>query len=131
MLRAPGVTVRRARTLRSDMSLPEVLLWRELRKRPAGLKFRRQHPAGPYILDFFCASADLAIEVDGEAHNRGERPANDASRNAWLTLHDIATLRIAASAILADLSAVIDHIVATSSPERLLALAEENEGPPP
>ncbi len=131
MLKASGITVRRARTLRSDMSLPEVLLWRELRKRPAGLKFRRQHPAGPYILDFFCASAGLAIEVDGEAHNRGEPPAKDASRDAWLALHHICTLRIPASAILTDLSAVIDHIVATLSPDRLLSIAEGNEGHAP
>jgi hypothetical protein len=47
------------------MSLPEGLLWRELRKRPSGLKFRRQHPAGIYVLDFYCAAARLAIEVDG------------------------------------------------------------------
>ena len=58
-------TIVRARELRRSMSLPEGLLWQELRKRPAGFKFRRQHPFGPYVLDFFCASMRLAIEVDG------------------------------------------------------------------
>ncbi|MEC3951323.1 endonuclease domain-containing protein [Sphingobium sp. HWE2-09] len=48
------------------MTLPEVLLWQELRKRPANLRFRRQHPAGIYVLDVFCPRHRLAIEVDGE-----------------------------------------------------------------
>ena len=50
-------TIVRARELRRSMTLPEGLLWIELRKRPGGHKFRRQHPLGPYILDFYCASA--------------------------------------------------------------------------
>jgi len=93
------------------MPLPEVLLWRELRKRPGALKFRRQHPAGPYSLDFFCSDALLCIEVDGEAHNRGKRPALDAARDAWLVLHDIHTLRIPAARVLDNLEGVIAHIL--------------------
>src|SRR5260370_33825496 len=65
-LRAPEKTFRRARQLRQQMSLPEVVLWQALRKaRFAGLRIRRQHPIGPYILDFYCPAARLAIEVDG------------------------------------------------------------------
>ena len=45
------------------MSLPEVLLWRELKKRPSGLKFRRQHPYGHYILDFYCDIAKLVRQL--------------------------------------------------------------------
>ncbi len=52
----PG-KIDRARKLRRGMTLPEGLLWRELRQRPAGLKFRRQHPSGAYILDFYCSDA--------------------------------------------------------------------------
>ncbi|MEO6386723.1 MAG: DUF559 domain-containing protein, partial [Croceibacterium sp.] len=44
----------KARTLRRQMTLPEVLAWRHLRPRPHGLKFRRQHQTGPYVLDFYC-----------------------------------------------------------------------------
>ncbi|HTH26905.1 MAG TPA: endonuclease domain-containing protein [Sphingobium sp.] len=112
MLSGPGQTIRRARALRKTMSLPEVLLWRELRKRPGGLKFRRQHPAGPYVLDFFCSDARLAIEVDGEAHSRGEFPQRDATRDSRFGRVGIATLRIAAREVLADLDAVVRHIVA-------------------
>ena len=62
-MRASILTFKRARTLRRKMTLPEVLLWQELRGgRLNGLHFRRQHPVGPYILDFFCAAARLAVE---------------------------------------------------------------------
>ena len=57
-------SVRHARSLRAEMTLPEVLMWKALRNQPNGLKFRRQHPSGPYILDFFCSDARLAIEID-------------------------------------------------------------------
>ena len=84
MLYGPKSTQRRARELRRTMSLPEVLLWQELRKRPEGLRFRRQHPAGPYVVDFFCPARKLAIEVDGEAHGYGDRPVRDRVRDDWL-----------------------------------------------
>lgn len=60
-----------AKRLRRAMALPEVLLWQVLRTQPGGHRFRRQAPAGDYVLDFYCAPARLAIEVDGEAHSRG------------------------------------------------------------
>jgi len=93
------------------MSLPEVLLFRELRKRPDGLRFRRQHPAGRYVLDFFCPECRLAIEVDGEAHSRGDRPQRDRVRDEWVRSQGVAVLRIPASEILNDLDAVVRHII--------------------
>lgn len=89
-------TIRKARYLRCAMSLPEVLLWQALRSQRVGLKFRRQHGTGPYILDFYCSDARLAIEIDGEAHSRGDQPTRDAARDAFLAQSGIATLRIAA-----------------------------------
>jgi very-short-patch-repair endonuclease len=100
------------------MSLPEILLWRELRNRPGGLKFRRQHPSGPYTLDFYCNDATLAIEVDGESHGRGDRPERDAARDAWLADAGIETMRIAAIEVLHDLEAVLRAILARAT-ERL------------
>ena len=82
---------------------------------PGGFRFRRQHAAGPYILDFFCAPANLAIEVDGEAHNRGTRPARDAARDDWLYSQGVNVLRIPAGQILADLEAAVRLIVAQAS----------------
>ena len=104
-------TVKLARKLRSEMSLPEKLLWQELRKRPAQLKFRRQHPAGDYVLDFFCAKAKLAIEVDGQSHDRGEAARRDANRSAFLRSRGIATTRIPAKAVLEDIEPVVMRLV--------------------
>jgi very-short-patch-repair endonuclease len=68
-MRAPSHTHRNARRLRQDMSLPEVLLWARLRHRQPGVpRCRRQHPIGPYVLDFYFSEAKLAIEVDGYSH---------------------------------------------------------------
>lgn len=111
VLTAPGQTVHRARRLRKEMSLPEVLLWQQLKLRPGGFKFRKQHPAGFYVLDFFCAEAKLAIEIDGEAHSRGDQPEFDDARDRQLRTHGIATLRVSAVDVLNELEAVVVHIV--------------------
>jgi very-short-patch-repair endonuclease len=124
-------SVRRARRLRREMSLPEVLLWQVLRERPAGLKFRRQHPSGPYDLDFFCSDARLAIEVDGEAHDRAGRPARDAARDAWLIERGVETMRIPAVDVLKDLDAVVRAIIAEATPRLPLHHPATPGGPPP
>ena len=89
-----------ARHLRKQMSLPEVLLWRLLRK--ASPPVRRQHPLGRYVVDFYCPAARLVIEVDGFAHQTGDRPARDAVRDAWLQAQGFSVLRIAAADVLRD-----------------------------
>ena len=105
-------SVRNARTLRANMTLPEVLLWQALRSQSTGLKFRRQHPSGPFILDFFCSDARLAMEIDGEAHCRGDRPERDEVRDAWLLKSGIETLRI--PAVLHDLDEAVLGILAAA-----------------
>ena len=97
------------------MSLPEVKLWGELRRRPGGLRFRRQHPIGPYVLDFYCASAKLAVEVDGLAHDMGDRPERDRRRDEWLREQGITTLRLPAAEVLRDVGSVVQHIVRVCS----------------
>ena len=104
-------TTNNARKLRRKMTLPEVILGHSLRQRPDGMKFRRQHPTGPYVLDFFCSDARLAIEVDGEAHSRGDRPKRDADRDRWLKSAGIETLRIPAVEILKDANAVMSLVL--------------------
>ncbi|WP_332306553.1 endonuclease domain-containing protein [Sphingomonas sp. PAMC 26605] len=89
-----------------------MLLWQVLRTRPGGYRFRRQAPAGSYVLDFYCAPARLAIEVDGEAHSRGDRPVRDAARDAWLKEREVAVLRVRAADVLRDLEAVVRRILA-------------------
>jgi very-short-patch-repair endonuclease len=123
--------VTQSRHLRRKMSLPEVLLWRELRAGPGGLKFRRQHPTGPYSLDFYCGDARLAIEVDGEAHGRGDRPARDDARDAWLARAGVGTMRIPAQEVLHDLEAVLRGIVAQATARLPLHHPAAPGGPPP
>ena len=123
--------IRRARTLRQAMTLPEVLVWQILRTRPGGLKFRRQHPCGPYVLDFYCNDARLAIEVDGEVHGRADQPVRDARRDAALLDMGIATLRIAAADVLRDLDAAIRHVVAVATTRLPLHHPAVPGGPPP
>jgi len=90
----------KARRLRKEMSLPEVLLWARLRRQPSGIKFRRQHSIDNYVIDFFVADLQLAIEIDGKADEMGNRPVRDAQRDLELTRYGIETIRIAASDIL-------------------------------
>src|SRR5215208_4044605 len=102
-MRAPDKTFRRARELRRDMSLPEVVLWQAMRKRQlAGVRFRRQHPIGPYILDFYCPAVRLAIEVDGLAHDSAAVARHDERRRAWLAEQGVRVVRIRASDVLRD-----------------------------
>ncbi len=112
-LRAPIKTVKRARALRKDMPLPEVLLWRALRLRPADFKFRRQYPVASYVVDFACLDTRLAIEIDGEAHNRGDQPERDERKDAALITAGFRVLRIPAYEVLRDMNAVIEGIVAS------------------
>ena len=100
-----------ARRLRAEMTSPEIALWLALRRNEAGVRFRRQHAAGNYVLDFYCAPAKLAIEVDGEAHSRGDRPERDALRDAWLAAQGVQVLRYPASDILSELEAVVRQIM--------------------
>jgi very-short-patch-repair endonuclease len=129
MLHGPKSTQRLASDLRGAMSLPEIVLWRVLRTRPGGLRFRRQHPAGRYVLDFFCASRRLAIEVDGEAHGRGNRPERDQARDAWLAAQGVNVLRVRAVDVLADVESVVLHIMDIARVE--LPLHQPSAGPPP
>ncbi len=83
----------RARAMRKTMSEPEVMLWSRLRGRgPDRPTFRRQHPVGSIVLDFYCPSARLAVEVDGAIHwedaaqARGGGRGGDGRRPAWSVL---------------------------------------------
>ena len=84
----------RARFLRKNTTEPERTLWRHLRNRNfAGYKFRRQHPFDAYILDFYCPSAKLAIELDGGGHNYHAGQIRDQKRSEFLAREGIIVLR--------------------------------------
>ena len=104
-------TVLRARALRRNMTLPEGLLWRALRSRPEGLKFRRQHPIGRCIVDFYCPASRVVIEIDGMAHSMGDRPQRDERRDEWLRGQGLRIVRFAATDLLKDLGSVVTAII--------------------
>jgi len=100
------------------MTPPELRLWTVLRRKAlAGFRFRRQHPMGPFILDFYCPAASLAIEVDGEAHGFDDQARRDAGRDRWLAEHGVATLRIAASEVRDNPDGVMSAIIAALTGE--------------
>ncbi len=107
-------TVERARELRRRLSPPEARLWCCLRGgRLEGLKFRRQHPIGPYILDFYCAAARLAVEVDGQGHDHPEQMDHDRRRTVWLHGQGLRVVRLAAEDVRVNLDGVLAFIVRT------------------
>jgi very-short-patch-repair endonuclease len=107
-VRATGRSMASARRLRRELSLPEMLLWRLLRLKRRELRFRRQHPIGPYIADFYCPAAKTVIEVDGAMHDW--RQDADVGRDAYMESLGLRVIRVAAADVLADPDAVADGI---------------------
>ncbi len=118
-----------ARLLRRAGNRAEDALWEALRdRRFRGLKFRRQHPLGPFIVDFYCAELRLAVEVDGGIHRQGDVQERDQARDEWLTQRGIRVVRIPAETVLRspeEAVAVIADAASTPSPPAPLPLAGE------
>ena len=121
-----------ARRLRREMTLPEVLLWQRLKGKPHGAKFRKQHPLGEFVLDFYCAAKRVAIEVDGIAHDMGDRPQHDEIRDKWLRSHGIEVVRIAASDVLKspdeDTESIVGYCASVPPPSAAGAAATSPSG---
>jgi very-short-patch-repair endonuclease len=121
-MRASERTFVRAKSLRRTMSPPEVMLWQYLRgSQLGGLRFRRQHPIGPYILDFYCAELQLAVEVDGQSHDFRSRALADQRRDAWLQSQGVRVARFLASDVLSadGIEAVLKAILNEASAIRV------------
>jgi very-short-patch-repair endonuclease len=102
----------RARAMRKAMTEPEAMLWSRLRGRnPDKPTFRRQHPFGSIILDFYCPAARLAVEVDGATHWDDDAQAKDAARDRWPMSQGVRVYRIPAGRIYRDLSGVTDGVL--------------------
>ena len=98
--------IKTARKLRQRMPDPEHYLWSLLRNRKlAGLKFRRQHPVGPFVVDFYCESAKLAVELDGMSHDG--RGGSDKSRQRYLEEAGLTVFRIHNEDLLQDAEAAL------------------------
>jgi very-short-patch-repair endonuclease len=100
-----------ARYLRANPSGAERKLWNLLRgKQMAGLRFRRQHPIGPYIADFFCSAAKLIVELDGSQHSADANIAYDAARTRWLEERGYMVLRFDNAEVLKDSAGALERI---------------------
>lgn len=101
----------RARELRREMTPAERLLWSRLRnRRLEGLKFRRQHPLGPFIADFYCAACRLVVEIDGDIHDL--QPERDAARTEQFEQYGYRVIRFRNVQVLNDLEDVLAAIEA-------------------
>jgi len=110
-MRSSTLTLKRAKSLRRAMTKPEVLLWTRLRQRVENAPvWRRQHPLGPYIADFYCAAAELVAEIDGHLHGDDSQRLHDERRDRWMASQGLRVERVAASSVFADPDRVADGL---------------------
>jgi very-short-patch-repair endonuclease len=102
-----------ARAMRRQPTAAEDRLWQALRGEALGVRFRRQHPVGRFILDFWCPAAQLVVEVDGDVHDL--QPERDAARTEALAAFDYHEVRFRNSEVLNDLPSVLQRIRAEIS----------------
>ena len=107
----PEFTKEFRRELRNNLTPAEAILWKFLQnKQLNGKRFRRQHGVGPYILDFYCPSLKLAIELDGEQHFFEEGIAYDKIRTEYLNTFNIKVIRFENDEVLHQIENVLEEI---------------------
>jgi very-short-patch-repair endonuclease len=100
-----------AKTLRRNLTDAETVLWSKLQEgRPHGYRFRRQHPIGPFIVDFASVRARLVIEVDGATHGTDDEQEYDRRRESWLLRRGWRVLRFTNSDVYESLDSVVEAI---------------------
>jgi very-short-patch-repair endonuclease len=115
------MSIRQARSFRKKATDPEKRLWSSLRNRKvAGLKFRRQHPVGDRIVDFFCAEVKLAIELDGSGHCRHFGQTSDLDREIELYEQGVRVLRFHNQDIVDNFDGVLNAIIYAVDPDKSL-----------
>jgi very-short-patch-repair endonuclease len=113
----PAAVEEAARALRQRMTPAERRLWRALRgHKLGGLQFRRQHPVGTFILDFYCPAAKLVVELDGGVHS--QQLEHDQARTEQLNAFGYRVIRFRNSEVFTNLDSVLGRIrlAATSEP---------------
>ena len=104
-------TFHSAKEISKKMTPAEKMLWHELRNRNlSGCKFRRQHPVGKYIVDFFCSQSRLVIEIDGGIHDDEEIRELDINRGAELERLGLTVIRFRNEAVINDIETVLSEI---------------------
>jgi len=113
-----AVRVQTARHLRKSVTPAEEQAWWLLRdRRLSGLKFRRQYPAGRYILDFYCAQAHLAVELEGTVHAQASQMRKDRAKDAYLRRMGIRVLRLPNGMVLQDPETFLRRIREAAVPD--------------
>ena len=103
------------RLLRKNSTDAERKIWKIARNRQVlGLKFFRQYGVGNYILDFYCPQIKLAIEIDGEQHNKPDNANKDDTRTKYLKNLNIFVLRFWNNDVLQNLSGIYDKTLKTA-----------------
>lgn len=111
----PGTTTPQRRALRRDQTDAERALWNLVRAGQLdGLKFRRQHAVGRYILDFCCIDAGLAVELDGSMHDTAKGITHDETRTRFLATRGIRVLRFSDGDVLREPEGVVTAILAAA-----------------
>ncbi|NOY98173.1 MAG: DUF559 domain-containing protein [Chloroflexi bacterium] len=105
--------LQRSRELRHPLTPVEATLWRHLRNRKLGYKFRRQHPIDRFIVDFYCAKVKLCIEIDGGHHTESEQHECDEARTEYLETLGYHMIRFTNDDVRYNIHAVTDKIIAT------------------
>jgi cyclase len=100
-----------AKALRKNMTDAEQILWGYLKAKPNGFKFRRQHPLGIYIADFYCHKLKLVIELDGSIHDNIEVKQNDAIRQKLIEEDGITVIRFTNKEIMNNVQNVLKQLV--------------------
>lgn len=119
-----------AKGLRRRMTDAEVILWSRLRRNTVyDLRFRRQHPIGPYVADFACVPAHLVVEVDGATHGSDEEVAHDRRRDAYLKKNGWRVMRIWNEDIYKNLDDMLDMIFRLIPPPSAAARAASATSP--
>lgn len=110
MKRIDPKILQRARELRQPQTPAEQTLWSRLRNEQLnGVKFRRQHPIGHFIVDFYCAQSKLVIEIDGDSH--AEQVEYDQARTDWLESQGYRVIRYTNEDVKTRLTAVLNDIL--------------------
>jgi len=109
---ASHIIFENAKRLRKNMTNAEEMLWIYLR-RMEGLKFRRQHPIGIYIADFYCHKAKLIIELDGSIHEEATIKENDKNRETQMEKWGYSIVRFTNQQVITDIENVLDSISIT------------------
>ena len=116
-LRNDPVLKQRRRELRRNQSDAERALWAKVRnKQFFGMKFFRQYSIGPYILDFYCPTVKLAVELDGGQHNQSDKRERDAARSEYLKAQGMDVMRFWNNEVLLDIQSVLSKLALKVTP---------------